>query len=431
MPKTKPDVISKKKTTKNNIIPWITQLGNAGFSYLWNSLSDCGALVISKNTFFQILKSNTEAQAWKELIVKMVWKWWFRLTKDWKPYIDKKLTERIANYFTDPISNSLRWHRDKFFTNRFAAWQVFGYRALDWLWEWRDMILDSRYVRKSTDTFWIATWYSYSASQWWTQSTYWTDKIFEKLVTYDPDYPIYWQSAFTSVVYNAFADYEANKRNFYYFKNNVSSDIVLILKDTVQNPEELKATIEQFKAQYTSMERGSPIMANTDIQDVKTLQVKNTDLQLLELWRYVVAKMWVIFQLNPKLFWWAWNEFWSYTEFEQMAMQWDDVMNAYADEYEEYINWVWKKFEDPKMDYYIEVINESFLDKTYKNKWVVDLINTWVITRLKWQELLGYYDDKAPAELWEYFVKNDVVNIKDVKDMTLNAWAGQTTKKGN
>ena len=54
---------------KNSIIDYA---GRKGYSYIGDSIGDCGAVNFSYNTMFELQRLNAEAQQSKNLISKMV-----------------------------------------------------------------------------------------------------------------------------------------------------------------------------------------------------------------------------------------------------------------------------------------------------------------------------------------------------------------------
>jgi capsid portal protein len=74
--------------------------------------------------------------------------------------------------------------------------------------------------------------------------------VVSQIVKYDPDRPGYGMSIYNSVIYDAFSDREASKRNYMFFKNGAMPNIILTMDDDLENEDEINAAIDQFELKY-------------------------------------------------------------------------------------------------------------------------------------------------------------------------------------
>jgi hypothetical protein len=104
----------------------VTQASNAGYSYIGNSIGDCGPVNFSYNTMYEVQRLNTEAQQAKNLITKMVGKLGIQFKNGKEIMEHSKWERKIKSLFSDPHSGSFRSFKDKYYTNHFCSGMVFS-----------------------------------------------------------------------------------------------------------------------------------------------------------------------------------------------------------------------------------------------------------------------------------------------------------------
>jgi hypothetical protein len=77
------------------------------------------------------------------------------------------------------------------------------------------------------------------------------NKFHGQTTQYDPDNQNYGMSVYESVVFDAMSDFEASRRNYYFFKNNAAPSVILTLSDDIENEDEMKEAISQFKKKFS------------------------------------------------------------------------------------------------------------------------------------------------------------------------------------
>lgn len=411
------NIISTKKSTKkpsiknNKATNWIVSQVlnyNSSYSYLGNKFSDCWELRIGMDTMYMIQRMNTEAQSAKDLIVKMVGKKWMLFTKNKKVYEDKKRERKILNLFKDPHTNSFKCFRDKYYTNSFCSGMVNCFIATMWDWSNRIQVLDSRKVVKILDDFWNVKWFKYGWKDLPLEKTYW------QVTKYDPDNQNYWMSVYESIIFDAMSDYEASKRNYYFFKNNAMPSVILTMEEDIENPDEVTEAIKRFEDKYKGSEKSHWILASGWIKEVRTIDFTNKDLELLELKKFAIKKMGVVFWFDPRFLWYRDWENGSHSEYQLMASQSDKSMTSFADILEEFMfDIVVKIYPDFNYDS-IQLVNDQFLDATAKQEMILKKLEKWTITIAQAIKELWYTTDNLPEYLNNYFLniqRDTVPNI--------------------
>jgi len=394
-----------KKLSKNTVT---SIMNRAWYSYISDNISDCWAITFNYQTMFDIQRMNTEAQQSKNLIVKMVWKKWMNF-KNGKDIVEDKIwEEKIKNLFTDPLTGSFRSMRDKYYTNNFCSWMVFWYKALNWLWEPVIQILDSRWIDQYTDNYGNINRILYNNKELDIQ------RVFRQINLYDPNLPKQWMSVYESVVYDAFSDKETSKRNYYFFKNNAMPWVILTLDDEIENPEEIEAAIKQFEENYKWSEKSNKVLASGWIKEVRTIDVSNKDLELLELKKFSIKKMGVIFWFDPRFLWYKDDANWSHAEYQVMANQSDKSMTDFADTLEDFMFRIVKSIYKDFRYTWIELINDQFMDEVVKQELIEKKVEKWLCTLKQWIQELWYSTKNIPAYMDTYILNTQWNSIDNI-----------------
>ena len=391
--------VKKKKIEWNEIVDIVTR---SWYTYLGNKFSDCWQLSVWYDTMYLIQRYSTEAQAAKDLIVKMVWKKWIMfISTTWKLVENNTWQKKVVDLFRDPHTNSFKSFRDKYYTNHFCSWSVNCFLSTMWDWSRKVQVLDTRNVIKDFDNFWNLKSVNYA----WVQLD--LNKFHHQITKYNPDQPMRWMSVYESVVYDAMSDHEASKRNYYFFKNNAMPSIILTMDDDIENPEEVEEAIKRFEDKYKWSEKSHWVLATWWIKEVKTIDFSNKDLELLELKKFAIKKMWVVFWFDPRFLWYRDWENGSHSEYQLMASQSDKSMTSFADILEEFMFDVVSKIY-PDFPYnWIQLINDQFLDETAKQELVITKLEKWVITVAQAAKELWY-----PTETLPEYLNNHFLNIQ-------------------
>jgi len=391
------------KLKKNDIM---AKAFKSWYTYAWNKFSDCWDVRFDYSLMYEIQRLNTEAQQSKNLIAKMVWKLGMHF-KMGKEYIeDASWVNSLTTLFSDPHTGSFRSFKDKYYTNHFGSGMIIWYLANNWLWEPILQILDSRGIRQSFDKMWNVKQMRYNSTELD------LSRVVKQITQYDPDSPWIGMSSYESIVYDAMSDREASKRNFYFFKNNAMPSVILTLDDEIENAEEMENAIKQFEEKFKGSEKSNWVLATWGIKEVRTIDISNKDIELLELKKFAVKKMWVIFWFDPRFLGYKDDANGSHAEYKLMASQSDKSMTDFADILEEFMMkatlMAFKAFPYSK----IELINDQFVDIETKQELILKKVEKGLCT-LKQGIFELWYTTKGLPEYMDTYVINTQWNSID------------------
>ncbi len=373
---------------------------------MWDKFSDCGAISFWYDTMYDIQRLNTEAQQSKNLIAKMVWKLWIQF-RDGREYVEDTEREKILKtLFSDPLTWSFRSFKDKYYTNHFGSGMIFWYLAENGLREPILQILDSRGIRQEFDKQGNLKEIHYNNIRLN------LDRVIKQVTQYDPNRGWVGMSAYESIVYDALSDREASKRNFYFFKNNAMPSVILTLDDEIENPEEISAAISQFEERYKGTEKSHGVLATGGIKEVRTIDFSNKDLELLDLKKFAIKKMWVIFWFDPRFLGYKDDANGSHAEYKLMASQSDKSMTDFADILEEFMYKVITKAHKTFPYSKVELMNDQFVDKETKQDLIQQKVEKWLCT-LKQGVFELWYSVKGLPEYMDTYVINTQWNSID------------------
>jgi len=338
------------------------------FSMLWNSLNSCGNIRINKGTMYEIHKTNKMAFWYSKKISQMVARNWLQeLDKDWEVVENSQILEEVYKYIWGKSNLSL--FVADFFDQTFCAWQVFGVPSkingfgiatADATFK----ILDSRGITVEPDKYGNVKNYSYTTSAG--RETFWPMSIVDYIAYRDVDIKYQWLSIYNSIVMNALTNSEAWRTQMYYFKNDATPNTFLML-----NPEAFRwvdgaAKKEEFDRQRNMKYSGATGSGKTHsshiVTDIKTLDISNVDLDLINLTKENDMAFSAIFLLDARLIWLQ-KDTGSYGEVESTTIrQGNDQISAYWEMFSDFITQMYVKFINPSFEWTIAPINSKFKD---------------------------------------------------------------------
>ena len=345
---------------------WYTYVGG-WLEWLWD-------ISFWYDTMYRIQKMNPQAQAAKDLIARMIWRNGIKFLKWGLLYEDVMWENQILNLFKDANTWSFKTFKDKYYTNYFCSWMVTAFYSTMWDGNKRVQVLDSRNIVKEFDELGNTTSIAYN---WQVLPLELTNC---QIVKYDPDRVWYWLSIYNTVVYDALADRESAKRNYMFFKNWAIPNIILTMDDDIENEDEINAAIDQFERKYQWTDQSHWVLALGWVKEIRTLDMTNRDLELLDLRKFSIKVFGMLFGFDPRFLAFRDWENGSHSEYSQLAIQSDKTMWTYADVLEEFMYTVTKDIY-PTFPYEgIELINDTFLDEETKIKMYKEEIQNWIST---------------------------------------------------
>lgn len=395
---------SKKTRTTNEVSKkvdtnFINFLWTQGFSFVGNKITDCWAIRISNNTMYEVHKTNKMAFAYKNKISQMVAKEWFYIVdQDWNEIDSKRMKDDL-----DKLYNFLGWKYNldlvvaDFFDQAFCAWQIFSISSkINWLWlapeDWRLKILDSRGMEIEPDKYGTPIKYNYKTL--WGAETFTKDTLVDYIAYRDIDIKYQWLSVYNSIIMDAITNYEASRTQMYFFKNNAQPNLFIMLNPDAFKweawPDKKKEFDRQWEEKYWGTMNAWKMHSSHLIQDIKTLDISNVDLDLINLRKENDQSFSVIFMLDSRLIW-LWKETGSYWEVESTTIrQGNEQIDSYGRMFSDFINQNYKKFVNPEFEYEFRCWNSEFKNINTDKEIALKEVLWWVIMPNEYREKFWY-----------------------------------------
>jgi len=398
----------KKKTQK---IEWldtnvISNLSSRGFNFIWTSLNACWDVVFSLNTFYEIQNYSTEAQAYKTKIVSWVWTNWIYLEdSNWKIIEDTVTLNKVLNVFSD---NTFKLFKEKYFTHHFCSGDIYIFPQTNVLWEIKAQVVDSRTIRKNVDNLWNIL--KYTQTTRWVSKEIQADNMYNSIVRYNSDNPSYWASLYESILYDAMAEKETSRRNYYFFKNNAMPNVIFMLDPEIKGTE-VKVADDMINQKFKGTENSFKHIVSNWIKDAKVLDMSNKDLDLIQLREFFIKKMWMVYQIDPRIIGYIQSS-WADRSITSIRKEAKETLTQFANQLEIDMNNFYKKFVDKKFKFVIKLDSESFDDRDTIEENQRKDIELWLQTvEMVWNE--RWYDTaKLPDQAKKPLIKNNIIPLE-------------------
>lgn len=347
----------------------------------------------------------------------MVAKYWFQIVdpndpKKWVIKNQEKYLEQINQAFSYPNFSAFK---QQFFTQVFCRWQVFGILwAENLLWDVRAKILDWRAMKINVDKYWDPVGYEYMPGAFKSQSNenFKADEIVDNIIYFDPDIPYLWLSLYHWLIYDALTDAEASKTNFYFFQNRARPDIVVMLTDEIlQNQEELDFLRKNRENKFKWSENAYKPHIGSWIKDIKTLDMNNNNLQLLDLRKFIDTRVAITFWIDKRLVWYNVEWWGSRSERYELNVDGNVAIREYAKMFEDFVNsWI-RKFLFKDRNYQVIAQNDTFSNDAEDKKIRLEMVKEWVVNRKEFREEFDMPTDKLPQEMERFTIPSKTVFI--------------------
>ncbi len=385
----------------------ISSLSSRWFNFIWTSLNGCWEVVFSLNTFYEIQSYSTEAQAYKNKIVNWVWnKWIYLETEKWEIIEDKAIITKIIDTFS---SGTFKLFKEQYYTHHFCSWDIYLFPQKNLLWEIKAQVVDSRTIRKDIDSNWNVVKYKQIIK--WVSKEISSENIYNSIVRYNSDNPYYWSSLYESILFDAMAEKEASRRNFYFFKNNAMPNVIFMLDPEIKDKKEIKLAEEQINQKYKWTENSSKFMVSNWIKDAKVLDMSNKDLDLIQLREFFIKKMWMIYQIDPRIIWYIQNA-WADRSISSIRKEAKETLIAFSNQLEVDMNNFYKTFINKKFKYIIRLNSETFDDRSEIEDFQRKDVELWLQTiEMVWQE--RWYDTSSlPDQAKKPLIKSNLIPLE-------------------
>ena len=363
-----------KQDIKEN---FITNITNRWYQYIGQDITSCGKFVIDLNTMYKVHQENKMAFAYTQKISQMVAGKGFTVVDFEDKEIDtpeaKKHLQTLHSYIG--YRHELRELIRAFFDQIFASWQAIAVPSTinglglmastnDWV-----KVLDTRGIIMETDKYDNVVKYTYQSK--YGAETLMPSQVIDYIAYVDINCKYRWTSLYTSIVMDAITNNEASRTQMYFFRNNAQPNLFIML-----NPEAFKGIDWPDKKTQFDLEREKKYGGSSNswkphsshlVTDIKTLDISNVDLDLINLRKENDMSLATVFMLDPRLIGLQ-KEAGSYGEVEVTTItQGNEQIEAYGDMFSDFVTAFYKKFIDPTFAYYIKAVNHKFKN-VYKDK---------------------------------------------------------------
>ena len=305
-----------KKSENNSGKKIKTYLQSNGFSSMSSQeLTTCWGLRISLDTLYRLKKYNSDIQTGIRIISqKVAMKGLYLTNENWE-VLDKNKFKKEYDYINKLFTaQTFNFWKNLFFTNTIISWENYiepqynaNLRSTKIV---KFMPIDSRGMAKLIDDNWNIEWFK----------QYTTNKV----MSFKPEelgYFMYGQDVENEnlsmwlldwIIFDVMWDIEANKTNFYFFKNNAIPNAVFMM-DPDMGQEDLEIAIENIKQKYSGSENQHKILVSSAVKDIKTLDISHKDMDFLNQRKFTTDKISSALWIPKELMWYI-SDSWSYSK---------------------------------------------------------------------------------------------------------------------
>ena len=340
----KQNSLKKQDLNKKEIINAMTA---NWFSFLSNNLWDCWALRINLNDLYLLKEKTSDIATCHDIISnKTALNWLLLKNKKWE-ILHKDEYQNEYDYLKSLfIEWTFRFWKDDFFTQSLFSWENYLEPIYDLYWKIKTFTtLDSRNMSKILDKNWVVIAYRQRTYWWINKAEFKKDEIIYSMFKRSVKNSNYAFSKLEPLIFDVLWDFEAWKRNYYFFKNNAIPDSIIMI-----NPEadqsQIDNVIEQLKKKYTWWENAHKFIASWAIKDIKELNISSKDMEFIQMRWLTTDKISSTFQVPKKLLWYEWK-FWWNSEINSIKKEFYQWTIAWYEAYLESVinNWI-QQFKD-------------------------------------------------------------------------------------
>lgn len=323
--------LKKNYLQSNGFIPMSTQ-----------ELVSCNKLRISLDTLYRLKKYNSDIQTGIRIISQKTSLNGLYLVNENDEVLDKKKFKQEYDYLNRLFTaQTFYFWKNLFFTNTIIS----GENYIEPLYNAnlrnkkivKFMPIDSRGMAKLIDSNWnLIGFKQYPLNyqiKWIMNFTidelayfmFWQDVENENLSMWMLDW----------IVFDVLWDIEANKTNFYFFKNSAIPNAIFML-DPDMSQEDLESAIESIKQKYTGWENHHKFLISTAIKDIKTIDISHKDMDFINQRKFTTDKISSALWIPKELMWYV-SDVWSYSKIVEIRKEFNQSTIAGFEAYLESI----------------------------------------------------------------------------------------------
>lgn len=305
-----------KEFKKSDKIKTKNYLQSSGFIPMSNQeLTTCGWLRISLDTLYRLKKYNSDIQTWIRIIAQKVAMKGLYLTNENLEVLDKNKFKKEYDYVNKLFTaQTFSFWKNLFFTNTIISWE--NYIEPQYNANLRNskivkfMPIDSRAMAKLIDDNGNIEWFKqYTTNK---VQSFWVNELGYFMYGQDVENENLSMWLLDWIIFDVMWDIEANKTNFYFFKNNAIPNAVFMM-DPDMWQEDLEIAIENIKQKYSGSENQHKILVSSAVKDIKTLDISHKDMDFLNQRKFTTDKISSALWIPKELMGYV-SDSWSYSK---------------------------------------------------------------------------------------------------------------------
>lgn len=374
-------LVEKWKTSFKNMITqnikWFNQKNYIGSV---NSISALlsNDVVLDMRNLFELYKLNKDVrQSVRNIANSVARNGLYLRDNDNQVIEDEALEDEIAELFRD--KTFLKFKIDVF-RNYLVSWELYIIPSFNPYWEvkWFE-VLSSLAMEKVLDNQQNIIWYKYTTKDWQVYKYWLEDLAYFKLEDsiWDSNNGMW---LLYSVIYDVMCDLEAERTNFYFYKNSAIPSAMLLLNDWMTK-EQMQIAKDQFEAQFKWTTNQHKTMVAWNVKDFQVLAMSNRDMEFISQRKETRKCVCAAFGVPMFMLWYTEDSNYSNgREQRKIYIEW--TVKPYANDFENILNTLLFMFRpDLSQKYYVKCDNEQ-LEETqeYYESQRKD-VERWILTR--------------------------------------------------
>jgi len=259
-------------------------------------------LVIDLNTFFELYRINWDVRQAVRKIANSVARNGLYLWDNNNQQIENEaLEDEVAELFRD--RTFLKFKIDVF-RNYLISWELYIIPSFNPYGEVKGFeVLDSQNIEKRLD--WEGNIIGYKQTLRTGKVIYYNlmDLAYFKLEDSIGD-SNNWMGLLWGAVYDTLCEWEAQRTNYYFYKNSAIPSAMLILNDGMTK-EQIQVAQDQFQAQFKGTKNQHKTMVAGNVKDFKTLALTNRDMEFISQRKLTTEKVSAVFWVPKSILWYT------------------------------------------------------------------------------------------------------------------------------
>jgi len=308
---------------------------------------------------------------------------------------------------------TLKLLKEQYFVHYFCSGDLYFYPQKNTLDEVKAQIIDSRTMQKYVDKLGNINGYKQTIKG--VPRDIPEDKIYNSIVRFNANNPVYWASVYESILYDAMSEKETARKTFYFFKNDAVPNVIFMLNPEVDS-DQVKDIQTIIDNKYKGTSNTNKSMVSNAITGAQVLDMNNKDLDLINLREFFIQKMGITFQIDPRLIGFV-KDVWSYASIKEIRAEASETLQTLSNDFENDINEFYLKFVDKNFQYRIKVNSETFGDIEAVREGQRKDVELWLRTIHQIWEERGQDTDLLPEEAKKPLIRSNLTFLEQKEEV--------------